>query len=822
VDGRVEVSWLYRLLSADAPEHTTLQAAGLSFRGLFPGWVAVLVLAATAAGLFWLYARERARLNPLRRSVLALLRTATVGLVLLLLLRPVLVASFGGERPRGVVLLIDNSQSMTLQDRRLTPLDRSRVDVAEGRLAPDAAIPPVLTYDTTPEPHEPSRAELVRAVLTNPRLDLLKALQRRGPLRPYLFGQRLQSAAAETPDGTPANPLDRLLASFQADEGRTALADSINELLAHSGGELPAAVVVMTDGQDNASKLTLEEVARECGRLQVPLHIYGVGSSEGGSLLIKDVAVPETIFAEDTVAVPVRWRSRGFTEGTVTFTLMLAGQVVARREVPVREGDDLRQVLTFTPDKAGSERRELTVTVRLAGHEEVGDSVRRSVRVVDQKVRILYVENAPRWEYKFLQPALLRDRRVEARFILLNGDPQVLQGGPPFLEKFPDTFPEFESDHQRKPFDLLILGDVPAAFFGVEKLRRIRDYVKEGGGLVLIAGREHAPAEYAETPLAEVLPVEFLALKPKVEPDARPQPFHPVLTAAGQHSDMLALADTPEENVKVWKELPGLYWHYPVTKLRPGATSLLTHPKQKAGPRDMPIVATQYYGKGQVLFVGTDETWRWRYNAGDRYVARFWGQVVYQMSLPHLLGGSNRTQLALDRSDALLGRPGYVYARLLDANYQPLKASSVPARLEFLDATDESKRFQTIELRALARQPGQLRAALANDVPGRFALHVDKGDHVEAGLLEYRVSLPPWHELEAVGMAEEALREAARLSGGRFYREEDLHRLAAAVTPRKTAFVQRQEVLLWNPLALLLFVGLVTAEWVVRKFSHLS
>jgi hypothetical protein len=521
--------------------------------------------------------------------------------------------------------------------------------------------------------------------------------------------------------------------------------------------------------------------------------------------------------------VPIRWRVRGFKQGTTVITLTLGGKVVAQREVPTREGDDLRQVLTFTPDKGTDDKLDFVATIALKGSEDFSDSIKRSVRVIDQKVRVLYIENSPRWEYKFLQPALLRDRRVEARFILASGDPQVLQSGPPFLDKLPDSFPEFDTGKEKKPFDLLILGDVPAAFLGTERLRRIRDFVKEGGSLIVIAGREHAPAEYVNTPLAEVLPVEFLSIKPKSEPEARPQAFTPILTLAGKHSEMLALAETQDESLKIWEKLPGFYWHYPVTRLRPGATALLVHPKlQVAGGRPMPILATQYYGKGQVFFLATDETWRWRYNAQDKYLARFWGQVIYRMSLPHLIGSSNRTQLALDRSEALLDRPGYIYARLLDGKFQPLKATSVPAQLEFLDAADESKRLQKIELKAVGQQPGQYRAPLANDVAGRFEVRIAAVDGLEAGSLQYRVERPPGHELEPAAMAEESLREAAQLSGGRFYREEDLHELANAIQPRTTTFVQRQEVLLWNPLALLAFVGLITAEWVVRKFSHLS
>ena len=56
----------------------------------------------------------------------------------------------------------------------------------------------------------------------------------------------------------------------------------------------------------------------------------------------------------------------------------------------------------------------------------------------------------------------------------------------------------------------------------------------------------------------------------------------------------------------------------------------------------MPLLATHYYGKGQVLFVGFEESWRWRYNAADKYFARFWGQIIYQMALPHLLGNESK------------------------------------------------------------------------------------------------------------------------------------------------------------------------------------
>jgi uncharacterized membrane protein len=812
------MEWLQKLLSFDAPEHAVLQSAGLSLRGIIPWWAAVLVGVAAAAGVVFLYVREQARLGILRRLLMAGLRAAALGLLLLLLLRPVLVAEFHGERPRPVALLIDNSQSMTQRDQRLSPPDRVRVAIAQDLLAPDTPIreSAVLRNPPVGAAADPARKDLVRAVLGNPRLRLLDRLKERGPLHAFLFGQRLRSVGDESA-GAGDSESSKILSAFTADETRTALADAVKDLLDRGAGDLPAAIVLMTDGRDNASKVPLEEAARECARLQVPLHIYGVGSPDIGNLQLKDIGVPDTLFYEDAVSAPVRWRSQGFKQGKATLTLTLGGKVVARRDVLVHEGEDFREVLTFTPQKGAEKEQklDLTATIKYDGPEAFTDDneVKRSVRLVDRKVNILYVENAPRWECKFLQTLLLRDRRVQAHFVLLGADPRAAQAGPPFLPAFPATRQELFA------YDLLILGDVPADQLGTERLRWVQDFVREGGGLVLIAGRQHAPASYRSTPLAEVLPVEFVPVRFAADTGARPQPFVPVLTRVGRRSDLMALADTDEENSAAWKGLPGFYWHYPVVKLRPGAVALLTHPSAKAGDEPMPILASQAYGKGPVLFAATDETWRWRYNAEDRFFGRFWGQVVYKFGLPHLLGNPRRVQLEMERAQNVLGRPGYVYARLFDADYRPLRAERVTARLHQLDARPGTERGQTLALEAIPGQPGDYRALLANDAVGRFEVRIDSP---EVATLEYRVSLPPQHELEVAGLAEDELRRAAQESGGRFYREEDLHLLPANVTPRSAAFTQRQEILLWNPLALVLFVGLVTAEWVLRRFSNLS
>src|SRR5262245_49861049 len=307
-------SFLTRLLGADAPPNVALTSAELHFRGLMPWWLALLLLAALTAGVIYLYLLERGPFGPIRRALMIALRIALLGLLLFFLARPMLLAEFAGLRDRPIVVLLDNSQSMTQQDRRLTDADRWRVALANNLLPLSAKIDDAKSIARLPEstPIDPARAELVRSVLQHPELKLLDGIQKRGPLRLFVFGQRLRGV--EDDAGSAAA---RLLASFKCNEARTSLADAIQEALDRKDGDMPGAILVITDGQDNASKFTLVEAAKECARQQAPLHIWGVGTAEGGSLKLKELGAPDTIFVDDTIYVPFRWRAQGFKKGVL-------------------------------------------------------------------------------------------------------------------------------------------------------------------------------------------------------------------------------------------------------------------------------------------------------------------------------------------------------------------------------------------------------------------------------------------------------------------------------------------------------------------------
>ncbi|MDA1017394.1 MAG: hypothetical protein O3A00_23425, partial [Planctomycetota bacterium] len=709
--------WLIRFIDADAPAGAALENASVALRGQFPWWLAILVWVLAAAGIIWLYFREASDVVRFRRAMMAALRIAAVGVLLLMLLRPVLTGQYVGQRPRDIVLLVDDSRSMAQADPRTTPESRLRAAIAADLVPPNATNVETagLSAPSWKNVENSTRSELVGHVLGNPRLKLLERLRRSGPVCPLLFGGQMLAVINEQSPREPISGRD-LAKQLKAEESRTALADAVSECLSR-GSDLPAAIVAVTDGRDNASRRTLNEVAQDCAELGVPLHIYGVGGTQQPELQIKELDVGRTLFFDDEVSVPVAWRAQGITSGTVEVSLMLGEQVVASQELPAATGEDLRETLTFVPRKSAglSEKIDVVASVRVKDGPELAHQVRRRVKLLDRRIKVLYIENVPRWQYKYLQTTLLRDRRVEADFLLAAGDRDVLHSGPPYVPTMP-------SREQLFTYDVIILGNVPSDFLGAQHLASIRDFVDQGGGLLLIAGREHMPANYRNGPLAEGIPVECPPAKYPPLHETRPVAFLPMLTEAGRKSEMLAFAEEEAASFNVWEEFPGWYWHHPVTKLRPGAVSLLAHPTEKADDEPMPLLAIHTYGTGPVLFVAGDESWRWRYNASEEKFARFWGQVVYKLGMPHVVQGSPRAQLALEHPRPEVGRPSTVYARLFDEVYHPLDEPRVEGLLEKIAPGTNEQAIHEVVLEAVPGRPGEYRATLANDSAGQFEL----------------------------------------------------------------------------------------------------
>ncbi|MGB0582321.1 MAG: hypothetical protein ACPGVU_21725, partial [Limisphaerales bacterium] len=231
----------------------------------------------------------------------------------------------------------------------------------------------------------------------------------------------------------------------------------------------------------------------------------------------------------------------------------------------------------------------------------------------------------------------------------------------------------------------------------------------------------------------------------------------------------------------------------------------------------MPVVAVQQYGLGQSLFVGTDNTWRWRRNVGDKYYYTFWGQIIQRLSLAHVLGGSRRTQVDLDKPNYLPGERVRVYARLYRAGFEPVMDSEVQAFYTLKD--DLGGEEIAVNLRPVADQPGLYRGNFVAPDPGSWEFGVDLDRQRRTSFYVSDASF----ELGDTAMNEALLKEMAEISGGEFFREENIHQLPDRIAQRTEKVRSPMEVELWSsPLYFLLILLIVTVEWVVRKLVYLK
>lgn len=818
---------LLKLLGAPAEGAVRVADAALAFRSVVrPGWL-VLGLVAVTVAVWALYRISPVRLSAGRRWALTGLRVVFLALLLVLLLQPVLALTIEGRVRRLLVLLLDKSASMQIKDARLDPADLKRAAMARGLLDPTRGLTQPLDATRAREVQQISRLEVLKSALRNERLNLLQRLGRHFELEAYAFGEELvplslaqpTSGTERSPPNTPGVPgttvgegdwLDRL----QADASRTALGDALREVLNRKRGQPLAGVVLLTDGANNSGTAPIE-VANLFRQDGVPLYAYGVGICSPRDLAVMNLFAPETTFAREELALTVRVRSQGFSGLTVPLVVSLDGTAVATQEVRFLADGEQVVPLRFTPPQPG----QFTLRAALAAQpqEAVTDNNAQAqrLRVIDAKIKVLLADGTPRWEFRYLQAMLLRDRRIELKCWLAEGSSGLARDEQsPYLDRFPDQKEELFK------FDVIILGDVDPRVMTGTRLENLNEFVSRfGGALVVVAGKQFSPHAYRRTALDRMLPVEFDPPSPETDREpAAVQPIRLALTPTGRTSPLLRLSDKDEENLALWNQLPPVYWVARVLRAKPAAEVLVVDPEPARASRFglMPVVALQQYGLGTVVYVGTDNTWRWRKNVGDRYYTTLWGQIIQRAALPRLLGGARRTQLSSDRQNYVTGERVRVYARLYSAGFDPVQAPAVKALYRLQDGSGPSAE---VLLRPVPEQPGLYEGQFVAGQPGPYQFWVESDPGTT---LEFSVTDPRF-EWGDTALNEPLLRQLASVTGGAYFREEDLHQLPDAIQARTERVRSTLEVPLWSsPLYFLVLLGVVTAEWLLRKRSDLK
>jgi hypothetical protein len=763
-------TWLLRVLGAPVERVRDIAKMSLVWRGVVPVEVVIVGTLALGALATWLYWRERERLGPRRRWTLSGLRTLFFLLLLLLFLRPTLVLVLEGTIRQSLLVLVDGTASMNIRD--------PRTDAEEQRRA--ALVTPT---------KNPARIELAQSALSGGNIRLVPRLERELDLNYFQFGQQVEELTTN------------VVRQFKANRPVTALGDAVRDVVSLKRGQPVAGILLVTDGANNSGSAPLEAAAL-AKRESMPLFIYGVGMRSPKDVIVASALAEDVVFVKDEVPVTVRVRGQGVHQ-PVTVTLKLGDKQVDQKEVALTGEGEQIVTMKFTPTDAGEFVLQAEVPPLPDEVEKDNNLATKPIRVIDQKIKVLYVERTPRWEFRYLQAAWLRDRRVELKCVLLEGDPAIASGASsPYLARLPDRREDWLK------YDVIVIGDVEPRRFAPAQLEAINDSVaKFGSGLIFVAGNNFNPVAYRGTVLDKLLPIELDLAPPAVGRLIRLD-----LTIAGRASPMLRLTEDPQENLARWRDLPPIYWVTPVSRTKPAAEVLVTDTAK------VPVWVMQRFGMGQVLFVGTDESWRWRKNVGDRYFAPLWGQTVQRMAMVRLLGGAKRTQLIAERQQYLSGERVTIYARLYTTEFTPVTEATVRGSYVRTKGGPSGEE-RLVQFRPLPGQPGMYRGEFLAPPVGNYQFQVESDS---ATKLEFRVVQPKF-ELGDTAMNEPLLQQMAEVSGGLFVREDGLATLPDKINQRAEKVRSTADVEIWcSPLSFFVLLGVLTMEWVLRKRWHLK
>ena len=803
-----------RLIGAPLNDALAIRESSLALRGgVGMPWI-VFAAAVFGALTWWSYAKAPGTLSRARKVLLTALRLAFFALVLGLLLRPILALTIEGSIRRSLVVLIDDSTSMNIKDPRLDVADQKRAALARNVLDPSKGLGQPLDVMRGKDNEQIARVELVKSALKNPRLNLLPRLEKNFDLDPFTFGQGVAqlpqpetktNASRKIDDYTwieklaPASPL-------------TPIGDSIREVINRKRGQPLAGVVLVTDGANNSGSQP-REAAMMLRAEGVPLYIYGVGITSPRDIIVANIFAPDVTFIKDEVAVTVRVRSQGLNGQSARVKLQLNSTTVAEKEIQFGADGEQVVALGFTPLTQGE--FDLTASIEPRADETVAEnnSATQRLKVVDSKIRVLLADQSPRWEFRYLQAMLMRDRRVDLKCFLVESDPAIARGtNSPYVDQFPSQREEMGK------YDLVIFGDIDPRKLSPNQLETVSYFVSElGGSFVMLAGKKFSPHAYRRTVIDKMLPVEFDGVALTATESVADKPVRLELTAAGRANLMMRLSDREAESAAVWKQLPPVYWVAKVSRPKPAAEVLLVDPDPGKESRfgKMPVVAMQQYGQGQVMYVGTDNTWRWRKNVGDLYYTTLWGQVAQRMAMLHVLGGSKRTRLSTDKKSYVTGERVLVFARLQTPGAEPLQEPSVKGVFGLRSGGKQTE----VILRSAPDHPGLYRGEFLAPLAGQYQFFMEQDLNTP---LDFLVTEPKF-EFGETAMNEAMLRDLATTTRGAFFREEDLFKLPDTIAAKTERVKSPLEVELWSsPFYFILMLLVLAGEWVLRKMSHLK
>lgn len=764
----------------------------MRFTYFLPVWVIILSILVAVGITVYGYFRVEQPLRSLLRYSLIALRFIAIAILLCCLLAPVIIEKKDVTPPTHLSILVDTSRSMQLEDN----------------------------YDGQTEE---SRMEQVNNLFFDESSQFIQNLKDDYKVHLYSFDSVLQEGSIG-------------IEAFKSEGTLTNISSAITETVQKWRGQPNAGIIIITDGAHNASELSVEDISA----LNTPIYAIGVGSPQPpkdiliqnvdvlpiaytGHETVIQIYVVQTGYSNESIRVSLREveTNRLVDASILNFTEENVEQSVALNGHRLIKGTQHLVELKLTPQTEGNFQYKVELPTLEGELTDTNNEKTFTLKVVKAKLNVLYFEGRPRWEYTFLKRTLERDPDIEATFTMLTKkvhsesllkrtDGYYPQDKTTQEHRFPETRDELFK------YDVLILGDLTAEHINSAQEQAIVDFVEQRGKAVIVLPSHNALGVdgIRTTKLARILPIQIPS-NGCLEQEGE---FSLKLTQTGMFHPILQLTDTIERNTEMWQNLPALSHAYRRFQLRAGATTLIS--KQSGEP----ILIFQRVGLGKSLLFAAEGIWNWHFGVnsykGTLYQTvypRFWAQTLRWMAQQT---DENRIYLTTSSPTYAQGDFVTINIRAYSLTMQPQADADIQLTVTTPNGLTYPLKTHTESTGTQTGIAGNYTAQLKVEEKGTYKIRaVGQLGNISLGDDEIDIFVhPQLIELEAPQLNESLLMELSEKTGGVYVNIEDAQNLHHKINVvQDPVFVDTERDLWAHPFILITVVGLLGAEWFLRK-----
>ncbi len=334
--------------------------------------------------------------------------------------------------------------------------------------------------------------------------------------------------------------------------------------------------------------------------------------------------------------------SRLLADDRLEFIVRNSNNEILQSSIVSRRASDGAAVFsTFLPGIA--QRGTADYRIELYLNDKMIDAAEWSITSRENSRRKLLIwHDSYDWAIRFFRNAFERNRASRIDMTVGHANDKLRPA------RFPDR-------KELATFDAVMLLNVNGAGFSEEIFTELDEYVKNGGGLLLVTGTPASAAEFAGSRLETFLPVEFKKFIPDARlGDTKTKKFRESMAVFRDRPDWMTeerFVESQEgtfqprpmqkfsltkygKNSTLFQRNEGEFL-YPqcfdvatVADLKPGAVALAT--VQNVNGEETTALAVQRYGRGRTAVLATDPLWHWKLQlpseAND--FEQFWENMV--------------------------------------------------------------------------------------------------------------------------------------------------------------------------------------------------